>query len=262
MYSSYHSGKNDNFSQLSEQISSSIQKISQNVVSVKKMVAQVGTSSDSEDLRGKLHDIQHYTNQLAKDTSELLKKMQKLPPSGDMTEQRQRKIQKERLVSDFGTILNTFQQTQKDAAQKEKESLNRMRASSQGILGYPGDDKRNNQLIQLESPVQNQMMQVDEVDLDLLREREEAMQQLETDIVSVNEIFRDVAAMVHEQGEIVDSIEANMESTQIHVSDASQQLSKARDYQTKARKMKFVLFIIALIVVAIIIGVIVHYTKD
>ena len=49
--------------------------------------------------------------------------------------------------------------------------------------------------------------------------------------MDVNQIFKDLATMVHEQGELVDSIEANVESAQVHVSQASTQLSQARQYQ-------------------------------
>jgi t-SNARE complex subunit (syntaxin) len=37
--------------------------------------------------------------------------------------------------------------------------------------------------------------------------------------------------MVHEQGEIVDSIEAHVESAQIEVSEGSRQLERAHTYQ-------------------------------
>lgn len=54
---------------------------------------------------------------------------------------------------------------------------------------------------------------------------------LQSDIMDVNQIFKDLATMVHEQGEVVDSIEANVEAAQVHVSQASTQLSEARQYQ-------------------------------
>ena len=70
-----------------------------------------------------------------------------------------------------------------------------------------------------------------------LEQREQSMRQLESDIVDVNTIFKvpfsgpqfyfmnssfffcgqDLATMVHDQGEIVDSIEQNIESTTVQV---------------------------------------------
>ena len=44
--------------------------------------------------------------------------------------QRQRKMQKERLMNEFSQTLNKFQAAQRQAASKEKESVARVRAAS------------------------------------------------------------------------------------------------------------------------------------
>jgi t-SNARE complex subunit (syntaxin) len=76
------------------------------------------------------------------------------------------------------------------------------------------------------------MLQIEEeCDLELLRDREQAIRKIESDIVEVNQIFKDLATMVHEQGEVIDSIEANVETASIQVHEGTQQISKARDYQ-------------------------------
>lgn len=57
-----------------------------------------------------------------------------------------------------------------------------------------------------------QMMQMRE-DEQLARE----MEALEADIIMVNELFTTLATYVHDQGEIVDSIEANTEAAYVQV---------------------------------------------
>lgn len=47
-----------------------------------------------------------------------------------VTLQRQWKMQKERLAEEFTTALSMFQATQRRAAQKEKEQMQRVRANS------------------------------------------------------------------------------------------------------------------------------------
>ncbi|GFT09458.1 hypothetical protein NPIL_9031 [Nephila pilipes] len=96
----------------------------------------------------------------------------------------------------------------------------------------------------------------EEVNLELLREREEAVRKLEADIVDVNHIFTDLAALVHEQGEVIDSIEANVEQAQIQVSEGTQQLAKARRHQAAARR-KACFLVIILVLVAVVIGLII-----
>lgn len=254
------------FSRLSEVISTNVQKVSQNVASMQKMVNQLGTPQDCESLRSQLHQVQHYTNQLVKDTNNHLKDLSLLPNPTSTSEQKQRKMLKERLTSQFSDALKNFQDAQRNAAQKEKESVMRARAHS-GLMGNPFDgDKPTNasNLIDLASPTQNQMMtslqMEEEVNLDLLREREDAVRKLEADIVDVNHIFKDLATMVHEQGEVIDSIEANVEQAQIQVSEGTTQLAKARAHQANARR-KACFLILVLTLVAGVIGLIIYLSN-
>lgn len=104
---------------------------------MQKMVNQLGSSTDSQELRNKLyvknlyeiniyslilcnsillyqlfffrHQIQHYTQQLAKDTSGHLRDLANNSGSTSPGEQRQRKMQRERLQDEFTTALNSFQ---------------------------------------------------------------------------------------------------------------------------------------------------------
>lgn len=101
-----------------------------------------------------------------------------------------------------------------------------------------------------------QLLLQEEQNIEDLRERERAIRQLESDIVDVNTIFKDLATLVHEQGEMVDSIEQNVESTHIRVHEGTEHLRQAEMYKTKSRKKKFILAIIGIIILAIIIGII------
>lgn len=95
-------------------------------------------------------------------------------------------------------------------------------------------------MVFINSPTQSQqaMLQIEEeCDLQLLRDREQAIRKIESDIVEVNQIFKDLATMVHEQGEVIDSIEANVETASIQVNEGAQQIAKARDYQVHIKNL-------------------------
>ena len=47
----------------------------------------------------------------------------------------------------------------------------------------------------------------------------------------MNTIFKELATMVHEQGEMIDSIEANVETSQMRVEEGTSQLATASSYQ-------------------------------
>ncbi|CAG2178669.1 unnamed protein product [Oppiella nova] len=232
---------------------------------MQRMVNQIGTSQDSDNLRSNLHEVQHYTNQLAKDTNNNLKELAQLPQPTNVSEQKQRRMLRERLTNDFSEALKNFQVIQRTAASKEKESVIRARANSGLNSNNVWDDHSSrgpSNLIDLQSPQsQTQIQMEEECDLELLRDREQAIRKIESDIVEVNQIFKDLATMVHEQGEVIDSIEANVETASIQVHEGTAQLSKARDYQSRARRKKLCLIIILIIILAIIVAVVVIETK-
>lgn len=53
----------------------------------------------------------------------------------------------------------------------------------------------------------------------------------QSDISDVNQIFKELGAMVHDQGEVVDSIEASIEKTEVFVNEGVNQLQQASSYQ-------------------------------
>ena len=61
----------------------------------------------------------------------------------------------------------------------------------------------------------------------------------QSDIVDVNTIFKDLATMVHEQGETIDSIEGNVESAAITVHDGTEQLRQAERYKVRFLAISF-----------------------
>ncbi|XP_063239442.1 syntaxin-12 [Bacillus rossius redtenbacheri] len=268
-FSSYHNGgpgREKDFQKLAQTVGTSIQKISQNVSSMQKMVNQLDTPQDSQELRNQLHQIQHYTQQLAKDTSANLKDLSSLPAPASSSEQRQWKMQKERLADEFTSALNTFQATQRRAAQKEKEKMQRVRANSGLDDPFAGSrgPRFSDQLIELQDsrgPAQAQSQLDDELNLQMLEEQEQAIRQLESDIYDVNQIFKELGAMVHEQGEVVDSIEASVEKTEVFVGEGTSQLRQASNYKNKVRRKKFILGACLLVVLAVIVGIIAWQTS-
>ncbi|XP_046735551.1 syntaxin-7 [Diprion similis] len=267
-FSSYHNGgpaREQDFGRLSQSIGTSILKISQNVLSMQRMVNQLGGSTDSQELRNKLHQIQHYTQQLAKDTSIHLRDLANLASnagSNSPGEQRQQKMQREKLQDEFTAALNSFQSVQRLAASKEKEMVRKAKANA-GIT--PFGDKKQETLIELQDnrtqrQIQQQQLQ-EEQNLRMLEEHEASIRQLESDISDVNQIFKELGALVHEQGEMVDSIEASVERTEVFVSEGAQQLRQASTYQTKLRKKKCILIVIGAVVLSVLIGIIVWQTS-
>ena len=100
------------------------------------------------------------------------------------------------------------------------------------------------------SQSQTLAMLEEEQNIQQLEQRENAVRQLEADIMDVNQIFKDLANLVHDQvsllpliicltalapqGEIVDSIESNVETSAIRVNEGTDQLMQAERYQVSS----------------------------
>lgn len=239
----------DDYNRLINQVSSNIHSISQNVQDIRRLVGLLGTNQDTNELRDKLRQTQSQTNQISKDTARYIKEAKSLTRSSSVSEQRTRRTQIERLMSNFSDVLNTFQTTQREAATAEKECVDRARAASQ-----TGGGGGNDLLINFQQGFEQQQQQatVSAEDLQQVHEREDAIKQLESDIVDVNMIFKDLAQMVHEQGELVDSIEANVETAETDVVQGNTQLRQARDHQASARKKKMMCFVLLIVLIAVI----------
>jgi len=67
---------------------------------------------------------------------------------------------------------------------------------------------------------------------------------------------------IYFQGEIVDSIEANVESASIRVNEGSEELRMAERYQSKARRKKLCLALAGLIVFIVLIIIIASAAKN
>ncbi|XP_074472324.1 syntaxin-7 [Sebastes fasciatus] len=249
----YQAGMQEDPTVLVSKISSNIQKLTLLTSELQRVVSILGTEQDSSHLPQTLQQKQQQGNQLAKETDKLIKAFSALPVGPD---QRQRKLQKERLVNDFSAALNSFQKTQRQAADKEREFVARVRASSRVSGGQPDDSFGIGPSFLSDAQVQAQAEAITEEDLRLIQERETSIRQLESDITNINDIFKDLGMMVHEQGDMIDSIEANVEKADVHVQSATTQLARAADYQRSSRK-KICVLVIVLVVVAVVVGLII-----
>ncbi|ESN92639.1 hypothetical protein HELRODRAFT_95955 [Helobdella robusta] len=248
------SSSNNDFLRLSNVISNNIQKIFTNVGQLESIQNQMSTRPDNMELKDKFHQIQHYTNQLARDTTKFLKNLSAIPASGLLSEQKQQKLQREKLTGDFAGILNKFQMLQRQEKNIEGEELKKKVASYQRDP-FSTQDNFGGSASYHQQQQQQSVLQIDasEIDQEIMKEREDALVKLESDISDVNQIFKDLGMLVHEQGDVIDSIEANTESASANVEQGTEQLSQAQKYNTKARKKKFCLIGTLVIILAIII---------
>lgn len=106
---------------------------------------------------------------------------------------------------------------------------------------------------------QAQLADQSEVDFqeNLIIEREGEIRQIEQSVGELNELFRDVAHIVREQGDMLVTIDQNVENVLEDTRGADVELRSASRYQKAARnKACCLLLILAIVLVIIVLAVV------
>nr|CAD7571956.1 unnamed protein product [Timema californicum] len=116
--------------------------------------------------------------------------------------------------------------------------------------------------LQCYSKLQTKVLQKELVfENEMLAEREQRVRQIEDDILDVNHIMRELAAMVYEQADTVNSIENNIESVHSNVELGADELQMASQYQNKYRRKLCILAALAAIVGIVLVIILVTQLK-
>lgn len=241
---SYQNPTDSEFSRLSSQINANVDLLVKNVYTMQRLVNQPSNQTQ-------LLKLQHTTNLLARDTNSLIKDLTQLPHPANVSERRQRNFMRDRLTSDFSEALRNFQVVQRaikavdPLARERPAAANTSEDSPQVLIDLAQQQDGNvQQQIQQNQP---------NLSVDELREREDSVRKLEHDIVEVNHIFKDLATIIHNQGETVDSIESSIFRATEDVSRGAQEIARAREYQDKSRRKKFYLAMIFFIIMLVVL---------
>lgn len=120
--------------------------------------------------------------------------------------------------------------------------------------GSGGDHQQQQQQDQLLEE-QPRLANQDEVDFQeaLIIEREAEIRNIEQSVGELNELFRDVAHIVHEQGGQLDIISENVERVGDDTRGANVELRSASRYQKNARNKACCLLVILAVILTIIV---------
>ncbi|KAI9333257.1 t-SNARE [Obelidium mucronatum] len=227
--------------QLWDKVSNCVFQISNNVASLDALVKQLGSSRDTTELRGRLHELTESTRDMIKQTGADLKSLV-IPENASNFEGRQHKMAQQKLQKDFENVLARFQDVSKMAARKSQEYVQKARTfqkqHQQQLTSHDNDDddaSENAPLLQQQAQESATLDMEVEYNESLIQEREQDLQNIERSIIEVNEIFRDLGTIVGEQQFMLDHIESNVGSVAVHVEGATNELRVAADRQKAAQ---------------------------
>ncbi|KAF2872411.1 SNARE domain-containing protein [Massariosphaeria phaeospora] len=235
------------FRDFSQKISDDLFALTRDVVRLSQELAKLGTKQETPRVRERVRTTTEETSDKFKAIGEGLKKITTWPDIGPSQRFTQSKLNRE-----FKASLTEFQQLQQQAIQKEKASASAARAALQDQTS-PTEER--GQFGQQQEQEQLRLASQDDVDFQesLIIERESEIRNIEQSVGELNELFRDVAHMVHEQGGQLDIIEENVETTHDASQGAHTNLKQASNYQKSARSKACILLLILAIVLVIIV---------
>ncbi|KAG0240268.1 hypothetical protein BGX31_002135 [Mortierella sp. GBA43] len=228
------------FSARVNQLSQRVFCISSNVANLQRLVGLLGTSKDTEALRGNLHDVTEDTRTLVRESSQDIRNLARL----DNTHAK--KLEHNKISKDFQKVLVEFQKVQRLSAEKQREFVDRVKHTSFGkaqdlpsVQDEPSQSSA--QLSQWDSQRRMQLLMVDnELDFNeaMIGQREQEIQEIEHGITEINEVFKDLGSMVYEQSSLLDSIEYNVTPIAMNTRAAAEELTTAALRQRNARKRR------------------------
>ncbi|RMZ76214.1 hypothetical protein DV738_g5037, partial [Chaetothyriales sp. CBS 135597] len=193
------------FSRFTESLSTKLFELMSNISRLSNQVALLGTKRDTERVRERVHDMLEETREGFKEVGEGIKKAQAWEDLNSSQKYTNQKISRE-----FASALSEFQVVQRKAIEKERASKAALEESQQSAQPQSGD-RQQHQTQLLDEP---QLAHQAEVDFQesLIIEREGEIRQIEQSVGELNELFRDVATIVREQGDQLDIIDVQVEN--------------------------------------------------
>ena len=161
-----------------------------------------------------------------------------------------------KLNQEFRASLTEFQVLQRQAIEKQRASATAARTALEQEESASASSPSAGGQQQLQQQQQEpRLAEQSEVDFQetLIIERESEIRNIEQSVGELNELFRDVAHMVHEQGQSLDIISDNVTQTRDDTRNADQQLRTASRHQKSARGKACCLLLILVVVLTVII---------
>uniref|UniRef100_A0A5G2RGS1 t-SNARE domain containing 1 n=1 Tax=Sus scrofa TaxID=9823 RepID=A0A5G2RGS1_PIG len=201
--------------ELFQETSAHVFRINSNVTSLEQSLQSLGTPDDTQELRDSLHAAQQETNQTVVASTSALKQTAELLRgcSRPMLSLQQERLQLDRLKTQLSDAIQRYGVVQKKIAEKSRALLptaqrgGKQQQSPRAAFAELADDEKifNGGDGTWQSQEQALLPEITEEDLEAMRLREEVILQIESDLLDVNQIVKDLASMVSEQGDVIGS---------------------------------------------------------
>ncbi|KAL3499971.1 hypothetical protein ACH5RR_039064 [Cinchona calisaya] len=250
---------NGNQQDPTQAVASGIFQINTAVSTFQRLVNSLGTPKDTPELREKLHKTRLHIGQLVKDTSAKLKQASEADHRAEVSASK--KITDAKLAKDFEAVLKEFQKAQRLSAERETAYTPFVPQAVQqssyiaGEADVTSGKNPEQRALLVQSKRQEILLLDNEIAFNeaIIEEREQGIQEIQQQIGEVNDIFKDLAVLVHEQGNMIDDIGSHVENAHAATAQGRSQLAKAAKTQRSNSSLTCLLLVIFGIVILIVI---------
>ncbi|RYP51741.1 hypothetical protein DL768_002964 [Monosporascus sp. mg162] len=242
------------FSRLSQDLMNKLFHLQGNVSKLRSEISLLGTRRDNPRLRERVHTLLEESTDQFKDVGEGVKKVQTWDDVTPTQKYSQQKISREfkAALAEFQTLQRTALDKQRASVSAAKAALDSAESPSSADPFATGEQQHRQLQVQQE---QIHLAPQDEVDFQeaLITEREEEIRQIEEGVGDLNVLFQQVAQIVSEQGEQLQTIEDNAINVRDDVRGADYELRSAARYQKNARSKACCLLLILAVILTIVL---------
>uniref|UniRef100_A0A7N4UYZ9 Syntaxin-2 n=2 Tax=Sarcophilus harrisii TaxID=9305 RepID=A0A7N4UYZ9_SARHA len=249
----------DDFFHQVEEIRNSISKIAQIVEEVKKNHSII-LSAPNPDARTK-EELEELNKEIKKIANKIRAKLKAIEQSVDQDENvnrtsvdlRIRKTQHSVLSRKFVEVMTEYNETQTFFRERSKGRIQRQLE----ITGRTTTDEELEEMLESGNPsiFTSDIISDSQITRQALNEiesRHKDIMKLESSIRELHEMFMDMAMFVETQGEMINNIEKNVMNASDYVEHAKEETKKAVKYQSKARRKKWIIVVVSLVVAALL----------
>uniref|UniRef100_A0A0A9YHU7 Syntaxin-1A n=1 Tax=Lygus hesperus TaxID=30085 RepID=A0A0A9YHU7_LYGHE len=248
-----------------EEIREMIDKIQTNVEEVKKKHSAILSAPQTDEkVKQELEDLMAEIKKTANKVRAKLKAIeqnieQEEHANKSSADLRIRKTQHSTLSRKFVEVMTEYNRTQTDYRERCKGRIQRQLE----ITGRTTTNEELEEMLEQGNPAvftQGIIMETQQAKQTLadIEARHADIIKLENSIRELHDMFMDMAMLVESQGDLVDSIEHNVEHTSYTVKQGKDELKTAEDYSVKARKKK--IYIVICLTITLLILIIVLFT--
>ena len=241
------------FQALTTSLSDQLFTLASSISRLNNQISLLGTRRETDRVRERVQSLLQETGDSFKEIGEGLKRVSNWEDLGPSQKYTQGKLNQE-----FRASLTEFQVLQRHAIEKQRASATAARSAldqegeAASAQAAGGQQQQQQQQLQQQEPRLAEQSEVDFQET-LIIERESEIRNIEQSVGELNELFRDVAHMVHEQGQTLDIISDNVTQTRDDTRNADQQLRTASRHQKSARGKACCLLLILVIVLTVVL---------